>query len=452
MIWEKLLEPTRFRKSRVIKEITDARNPFENDYSRIILSPHVRRLQNKAQVFPLDDTDFTRTRLTHSLEVSNFAKGLGLGVEKELINKKKLDINYKGYIPAILSTAGLLHDIGNPPFGHFGEDTIKKFFTEYFSNNDLSLCNEEKQDFMNFDGNVQGFRILRKLGLSDDEYSYNLTYPTLASIIKYPYSSVDGNKAKSGLISQKKFGYFQSEKVDYQSINEKLGLNGKRHPLVFLLEAADDIAYSVCDIEDGFRKNIITKDIIMEKLENNLAGTKNESFIQSFKEIEENLPNHLAKDDLLIQKFRISVQGFMLNEATKTFVEKHDDILNGNFDDDLVMSSDASSLRKAFKQLSIINFQHRSVLTRELVGDRVITFLLDNLIKAVLHENSKDKPKSKEAKLFALISPNYKQVYLHHSHYHSENYKKIQLVTDYVCGMTDSFALNLYRELRGQNI
>jgi len=455
MDWEILLNDKRFRHSSTEKYPTDARNAFENDYSRMILSPHVRRLQNKAQVFPLDDTDFTRTRLTHSLEVSHFAHSLGAGVEKILIKNKKLDNKFYGFIPSILLTAGLVHDIGNPPFGHFGEDTIKKYFSDHFKNHKDSsnYSAVEKSDFTNFDGNAQGFRILRKLGLSNDTYSYNLSFPTLAAMIKYPCSSEEGNKKNSEDIRKRKFGYFQTEKDDYKIISDELGLNGFRHPLTFLLEAADDIAYSVCDIEDGYRKRIITIDLLEETLNNSLEGTENANFIQIFKnyKTESAHEKHLAKNDLLIQKFRIKVQSTMLTEVTNTFIEKHDEILSGQFNKELLSESKVSSLRECFKKLSVYNFQHRSVLKRELVGERVISFLLNSLIPAMFSDELKNG-KSKEAKLYQLISPNYKNAFENFSDYKNESYKRIQLVTDFVCGMTDSFALNLFKELNGYEL
>jgi len=454
MNWEQLLSKKRFRDSSVSKDRTDARNIFENDFSRIILSPHVRRLQNKAQVFPLDKNDFTRTRLTHSMEVSNFARNLGTGAEKELIQQSKLNPDFRGALSAILQSAGMLHDIGNPPFGHFGEETIQRFFSAFFKNGKAgNLSEAEKADFLNFDGNVQGFRILRKLGLADDEYSYNLTFPTLASIIKYPCSSTEGNQSKSKIISRKKFGYFQSEKDDFNKIDTELGLNGKRHPLVYLLEAADDIAYSVCDIEDGLRKKIISKELLFDVVKSKLSNTENSNFIKILEDIDKAIPqNHTAKEELLVQKFRIQVQSYLMVEATNTFVDKHDAILNGSFEEDLIMSSKGAALRETFKHLGIINFQHRSVLKRELVGEQVITFLLDQLVGAVTNEEKVNNPRTKEAKLHALISPTYKYVNEVLKKYPNETYNKLQLVTDYVSGMTDSFAIDLFRELMGHQI
>ncbi|MDP4267357.1 MAG: dNTP triphosphohydrolase [Bacteroidota bacterium] len=451
--WNTLLNPRRFRETTSKRNVLDYRNAFENDYSRVILSPHVRRLQDKAQVFPMDKNDFIRTRLTHSVEVSTFAKGIGLGVENELIEHGKLDEKQRGSICSILATAGFIHDLGNPPFGHYGEESIQQFFRneQNRSNYCKDFTTEEINDFTNFDGNVQGFRILRKLGLSSDGFSYNLTYPTLASVIKYPKSSIEGNKKESKKISYKKFGYFQSEKADFEEINNVLELNNNRHPLVFLLEAADDIAYSVSDIEDGCKKHIITEELLMDTMTTELKNTNCENFIGILDDIKKKIPSDFPqKLILLVQNFRIRVQSYMLLKATETFLDRHDTILSGEFDEDLILASEASALRKAFKKLSIYNFQHESVLKMELVGEAAMSFLLNKFISSVLSAK-RDDPKTKESKFYELISPHYRYASKIDA-YNNLNYKKIQLVLDYISGMTDSFALNLYHELSGQII
>lgn len=451
--WKKLLKPERFRKSSVIKNTLDYRNPFQNDHSRIVVSSPFRRLQDKAQVFPLDRSDFTRTRLTHSLEVSNFAKGLGLGVEGELIKHGKLSNDNRGHIPEILATAGLVHDIGNPPFGHFGEDVIKSFFIKLFNSNTYGLNEEEQKDFTTFDGNAQSFRILRKLSLSKDQYSYNLTYPTLATVIKYPHSSITGNNKDSERVSDHKFGYFQSEKEDFEKIDSELGLNGKRHPLTYLLEAADDIAFSVADIEDGCKKGIIDRETLLEVLEENVKDTDCEPFLDIFIKTEKDYPkDYPNRFTSVIHSFRVIVQSEMLIQTTSTFLDKHEDIIEGNFDKEIIYESNASPLRKAFKQLSYINFNHKSVLKREIAGDEALSFLLGKFISAALSEEKTNNKKSLEFKLYNLLSNNYRYVKDSFSTYSNMNYKNLQLVTDYVSGMTDTFALSLFHELSGYHL
>lgn len=277
--WDKLLTDQRFRGKKTTYSI-DHRDPFENDYSRLITSPPIRRLQDKTQVFPLEKSDFIRTRLTHSLEVSSIARSLGKSVEYELIKRGEINPDYKGYIPSLLLTAGLIHDLGNPPFGHFGETAIQDFFKDHFKNNkgiSKKFNKQERADFENFDGNVQAFRILRKLHFLYDEFSYNLSYPTLSTIIKYPRSSILGNKGKARKhICEKKSGFFITEEVDYCQINKAMGLKGNRHPVTYLLEAADDIAYSAADIEDGVKLGILNFDTIKTVFEDSLGRTNPE--------------------------------------------------------------------------------------------------------------------------------------------------------------------------------
>ena len=317
---EKMLSANRFFNSKTT-DGADGRNPFENDYSRIVLSSYVRRMQDKAQVFPLAQNDFVRTRLTHSLEVSCFAKGLGLGVETFMLNRGLLDDRQRGFIPSIAETAGLVHDIGNPPFGHFGEESIRVFFrklkTDATSKTDAAyqtLPPERQADFENFDGNVQGFRILKSLAPNRHGDSFNLTFALLGTVVKYPFSSTDGNK-KTKNPFQKKFGYFCSERDAYQRIAAELGLKtGQRHPLTYLVEAADDIAYSVCDIEDGCKIGLIR----LEDLKEKFKGTDGEIELQRL------IDKGYSFDDdreLFVQQFRIAMQRKMIRDAVKTFCD-----------------------------------------------------------------------------------------------------------------------------------
>ncbi len=262
--WDLLLSEKRFRiKTQTI--VSDGRNPFENDYGRLVSSAPIRRLQDKTQVFPLEQSDFIRTRLTHSLEVSYIASSIGQSIENWLIEIGEIDEKKRGYLSSLLRVSGLVHDLGNPPFGHFGEEAIKKFFKDYFSSDEYKkyeklnqkdvanpiLSDREKADFENFDGNVQTLRVLSKLNYFGDEYGYNLTYSSLSSIIKYPTNSLTGNKGDSESLNEKKFGYFITEEDTYNELNTYLCLNHNRHPAVYLMEAADDIAYSAADIEYG---------------------------------------------------------------------------------------------------------------------------------------------------------------------------------------------------------
>ncbi|WP_051080723.1 dGTP triphosphohydrolase [Psychroflexus tropicus] len=284
--WKLILEEKRFREKSATIE-SDGRNTFENDYGRLISSAPIRRLQDKTQVFPLEESDYIRTRLTHSLEVSYLASSIGQSIENLLLNKKELDLSLKGNLSSLLRVAGLVHDLGNPPFGHFGEEAIKKFFKQYFEKNKkTSLSDLEKSDFENFDGNVQTLRILSKLYYFGDEFGYNLNYSSLASIIKYPSNSLEGNKKPTTEIAKKKFGYFVTETETYKKINDYLKLGNRRHPVVYLLEAADDIAYSAADIEDGIKLGKVNLDDIERIFAKNLDKNK-EAVLNKIKDLKE---------------------------------------------------------------------------------------------------------------------------------------------------------------------
>ena len=275
MNWNQLLCPERIRSITKSTTNRDLRTEFEKDYHRITGSAAFRRLQDKTQVFPLDKSDFIRTRLTHSLEVSSFAKSLGQNVGEKIISGN-LDPNFglrqKEDICAILQCAGLIHDIGNPPFGHFGETAIQDWFKSNlkkltFKGKPIEdLLNEQmKQDFYNFEGNTQALRVVSKLHFLVDEHGMNLTKALLATIIKYPGSSLEIDK-KSGNIKTKKMGYLYAEKDLFEDIEQSTGTNKARHPLTYLLEAADDIAYKTADMEDSIKKNCITYSQLLDEL------------------------------------------------------------------------------------------------------------------------------------------------------------------------------------------
>lgn len=455
MKWNSLLKPHRFRtKDRNRTSLEE----FEYDYSKIIFSSAFRRMQNKTQVFPLDSNDFIRTRLTHSIEVSTIANLLGKGVESELINLGKLDEEKNGQISAILGAASLIHDIGNPPFGHYGEmviqDYYKEFFTKTFTGNrdfyDYHWSDEELGDFIHFEGNAQAFRLLKKLQYTRDEHSINLTYPVLATIIKYPRSSVEGNRKDMG-VSYKKFGYFQSESESFETIIKELGLrvDGKirRHPLVFLLEAADDIAYSVADIEDGCKKGILTLDIIKRKMHKHLdpANPDEKELLDTLDSIDVD-PNYPIPLEVIVSIFRIKIQNFMIKASIKCFVKNHDKIMAGEFDMDLLDLSEAEGLKKAFKELGELLYNTKEVLKLELTGDKIISVLLDEFTKAI-SSPKRSRKGSKEEKLYNIISSNYR--FLMDKYPDSDNklYNELRLITDFICGMTDSYALDLYRSI-----
>lgn len=448
--WELLLGEKRFReKSETIK--SDGRNPFENDYGRLISSAPIRRLQDKTQVFPLEQSDYIRTRLTHSLEVSYIASSIGQSIEMFLIEKGDIAENKKGFLSSLLRVSGLVHDLGNPPFGHFGEEAMKKFFKDYFQDNAeiTSLSKLEQADFENFDGNVQTFRILSKLYYFGDEFGYNLTYSSLSSIIKYPSNSIDGNKKPTTEIAKKKFGYFVTETETYKQINDWLKLNNKRSPVVYLLEAADDIAYSAADIEDGIKLGIINIDDIIKIFTKNLTTNKT-IILTELEKLKKQLVNDINIDQtLIIQKFRIFTQRIMIEEILNTFKDNYDEIMNGDLQSEIIDISKAADIRKSYKKLQYLIFDDKSILKKEIAGWEAIYGLLNIFIKSCKSENFKGDGNNYEARLYKIISSSHRKVYEDIEKYGNIEYKKFQLISDFISGMTDSYAINLFQELKG---
>jgi dGTPase len=463
--WDELLNPERFRsKANFLRHPLDRRNEFENDFFRLVLSSSFRRLQDKTQVFPLQTTDFIRTRLTHSMEVSAIGRSIGRTIEEQLIDTKKLSENNRYSISVILASAGLVHDIGNPPFGHFGETAIKDFFNNYFcsiqkipeqqqspSQKDIIRFNDQQiNDFTEFDGNVQGFRILRKLQYFGDEFSFNLSYPTLASIIKYPKNSIVGNQKTKG-VSFKKFGYFISEEKDYQAINDKLNLNNERHPIAFLLESADDIAYSVADIEDGFKKGLISISIFMKYIHDCFESVKpnkhEKKLLKEFddicKKVDKTYPSY---EDIIIQKFKVAIQAFLITSSIECFLQNNDAILAGDYDEELLAFPKCKRIKTCLdKMVKERILTSKEILSLELVGHKVITTLLRYFTDAIL-SNDFTNDKSKNGKLYKFISVNFRHIFNTYSK--STTYDKLRLVTDFISGMTDSYALDVYQKLR----
>ncbi|WP_149303973.1 dGTP triphosphohydrolase [Pareuzebyella sediminis] len=446
--WEQLLQPLTFRNRTKAREI-DGRDPFEQDYGRLISSSPIRRLQDKTQVFPLETSDYIRTRLTHSLEVSYIGGSIGKSIEKYLIEKKELNQDFKGQLSSLLRCSGLVHDLGNPPFGHFGESAIKDYFKEYFEKSEVKLTKQEKADFENFDGNVQTFRILRKLHFFKDEYSFNLTFPTLASIIKYPSNSLEGNKKKEAKeIRNKKYGYYCSEESDYQEISKKLGLNGKRHPIVYLMEAADDIAYCAADIEDGVKLGILNYETLRRIFDENLKA--NRDLLEILDKMHKGNDNKLSdKLSLTVQQFRVETQGRMIEGIVDCFKKNYVKIMDGGFQYELIDKSTGNDIRKSFEALQTVVFDNKKIMQTELAGWEIIYGLLDIFVPATESENFKAGGNTKEARLFKNISSSYRYIYSEYNKYDNEAYNRIQLIVDFIAGMTDTYALNLYRKLKG---
>ena len=472
MNWEQLLSTKRNRgssgKNRYVRN-TDLRSEFEKDYHRIIGSASFRRLQDKTQVFPLDKSDFIRTRLTHSLEVSSFAKSLGQNIGENILVYKKdpsFTPRMKEDICSILQCAGLIHDIGNPPFGHFGEDTIREWFQknlpvmEYHGTPiDTILTPQMREDFYHFEGNAQSLRLVSKLHFLVDENGMNLTYALLSTIIKYPVSSLEMNP-KSGDIKDRKMGYYFADQEIFEDISKETGTNGKRHPLTFILEAADDIAYKTADIEDAFVKGFLSYHKLLEELTElqelyfrgggggfQPADKLTELYLRA-KEMHVENPEEYA-----IKNWIVRVQGFVINCATYGFTSNYQAIMQGTYGHDLFYQTFAEKLMDLLGDLAFREvFTSEPIYRMEVTEATMLDFLLDKFMTAIIkYDDKTQKLDSIDERMVSFISSNYKKAYHYHARGKSEIerlYLRILLVTDYVCGMTDSYAKRLYQELK----
>jgi dGTPase len=456
MQWEKLLSNERFNyKQPKERKNYDSRNDFESDYSRVVFSSAVRRLQDKAQVFPLESSGYVRTRLTHSMEVSSIARSLGVSIENRLIDEGKLPEQYRGSFGAILATIGLIHDLGNPPFGHFGEAVIGDTFKALFEKKSFGLSSKEQGDFVQFDGNAQTLRYVMGLHYmydKDDVNSgYDLTFATLASLIKYPRASDEVDKSRG--LSYKKIGYFQSESDKFEAIREATGIGSGRHPLVFLLEAADDIAYMAADVEDGFKKGVVSINQIRSyfkryknsEMVDTLLGRLDKHNKKSYySRINENYPD---AEELVIQWLRIDIQRYLIESAIENFFSAYDDIMHGSLEIDLLKVGKGADLLDALKALGRdFIYVEKNAILKELAGAKAIEGLLEAFIESTLN---KDKRSYKSRVLNSLISPNYRFISENFAYPHSDMYNEFRLISDFISGMTDSYVIELFQKITG---
>lgn len=468
MNWKQLLSPVRSRGivSPIVKRQTDLRSEFEKDYHRIIGSASFRRLQDKTQVFPLDKSDFIRTRLTHSLEVSSFGKSLGQNIGENIIAYKRdpeFTVQMKEDICNILQCAGLIHDIGNPPFGHFGETIIREWFENNlpvmeYKGQPISniLTPQMREDFYHFEGNAQALRLVSKLHFLVDEHGMNLTYALLNTIVKYPVSSL-GIDQTTGNIKDKKMGYYYADEELFEEIQKATGTNGKRHPLTFILEASDDIAYKTADIEDAFVKGYISYKKLMEELEVLDRENPDAKFLpaQKLREryergVERGVEN---PEEFAVKNWIVRVQGFLITCATYGFTSNYKAIMEGTYPYDLFHGTFAEKLMDLLGDIAYREvFTSDDIYKMEMTESTMLTFLMDRFVKAAVKYDTDQKMDSIDRRMIALISDNYKNAYHYHASGKSEVeklYLRLLLVTDYICGMTDSYAKRLYQEMNG---
>lgn len=465
MDWQKLLNSGR-RKDKAKQTSTasvkkpnapEERTEIERDYDRILFSTPVRRLADKTQVFPLERNDSVRTRLTHSHEVSNLSRSIGISLA---FNDGLVDepLTPQRNLPALLAAIGLAHDLGNPPFGHQGEQAIQSWFTENKTVLDeVSLTEAMKKDFLKFEGNAQTVRLLTRLQLINDDFGLNLTYATLAALMKYPTPS---DKAAKTNVANKKHGFFQSEKEIIEEIWTETGLReGVRHPLTYIMEACDDIAYSVLDAEDAVKKGLVSFSDLMSYLEHHGksdTATKNviDAACADHKVHRAVSLSPAELNDISMQKFRVYAIAEMVRDVRTAFLENKTAVLAGEFEKELIEKSKSSTLRNLLKKFDREHaYSHRSVLEIELQGYNTIRGLMDLLWEAISQREDKENPASKRKTPFAAfaynrISENYRRVCESPTNKMPIRYKELQLLTDMISGMTDSFAVSLYRELK----
>lgn len=440
MNWLQLISNKRLGMEQHHSTHKDDRTEFQRDYDRLIFSAPFRRLQNKTQVFPLPGSVFVHNRLTHSLEVSCVGRSLGENISKALIQKHpELRGTHIEEIGAIVSAACLAHDLGNPPFGHSGEQAISSYFSE---GEGLilrpHLSDIEWNDLIHFEGNANAFRLLTHQFQGRRQGGFVMTYSTLASIVKYPYSSLlAGDKSK--------FGFFHSEENDYLCIAHELGIKQlnkegeptrfARHPLVYLVEAADDICYQLMDIEDAHKLKLLTTEETVNLLFHYLDEQRQQRARNVFEAV--------SDTNERIAYLRSTIVGLLIHECCRVFMEHEEEILEGTFSGSLIKRMNPT-LCDAYGECSRTAlhriYRSRDVLDIELAGYKVISTLISLMIEAV-----RNPQKTYSKLLIARVSEQYDMQA-------STLYGKIQAVLDYISGMTDVFALDLYRKINGGDL
>ena len=438
MDWTRLLSGKRFGMEEY-HERKHERTDFQRDYDRLIFSSPFRRLQNKTQVFPLPGSIFVHNRLTHSLEVSCVGRSLGNNVAKGLMRKyPDGSVNFPE-MGAIVSAACLAHDMGNPPFGHSGERAISAYFSEGNGRYLEKQVREEGgrwEDFIHFEGNANAMRLLTHQFIGRRKGGFAMTYSTLASIIKYPYAStLSGKKGK--------FGFFQSEEASYLRIAEELGIGQEpeapgryfRYPLVYLVEAADDICYQIMDIEDACKLHILTTEEAIQLLLGFFEGDRLTHIQQVMRMVDDTNEK--------IAYLRSCIVGLLVDECSRVFLENEGRILDGTYHTSLIQDISAHA-RQAYADCSATAYRKiykaKEVLDIELAGYHIFSHLIDSLTEAVMN------PKHAYSQLLLQRIPEQYDTNA------ATTYGKIQCVLDYISGMSDVYALDLYRKVTGMSL
>lgn len=444
MNWEQLLSLKRFgdTNKRLRKEQDETRLGFEVDYDRIIFSSEFRSLQDKTQVIPLSQTDFVHTRLTHSLEVSVVGRSLGRQVGQKVLEKYPHLKEVHGYqandFGAIVAAAALAHDIGNPPFGHSGEKAIGAFFRNGCGAEFKDvLTAKEYQDLCDFEGNANGFKILTQTS-EGKEGGLRLSYATLGAFMKYPKASLP--KKPTTHIADKKYGFFQSDTKAFEDVAQELGLSKSnsgtyaRHPLTYLVEAADDICYTIIDFEDGINLGLIQEEFALEYLINLVRDAIN---VEKY--------NQLKTTQDRVSYLRALAIGALINDAVDIFMKNEEAILNGTFSIALLDKSKYEAQINDIIKLSVEKiYQSNEVVEKELSGFEIINQLLDIYIKAV--NNDYENNASNYDALIMKTLPK-------RGNFNNNNlYIRLLEVCNFVSLFSDSKAVLTYRKLKGLQI
>ncbi|MDR2497424.1 MAG: dNTP triphosphohydrolase [Tannerellaceae bacterium] len=434
MNWHQLLSDKRLGMEDYHDRKHD-RTDFQRDYDRLIFSAPFRRMQNKTQVFPLPGSIFVHNRLTHSLEVSCVGRSLGASVGRALADKYGSTAAPFSEIASIVSAACLAHDMGNPPFGHSGERAIQAYFSE---GNGAKLKEAVEgeggrwEDFLNFEGNANTLRLLTHRFIGRRKGGFALTYATLASIVKYPWAS--------SMASAKKFGFFQTEEDTSRKIADELGIIERnncyvRHPLVYLVEAADDICYQIMDIEDAHKLRLLTDDNAVDLFLGFFEGDR----LRHTKET-----MHIVSDsNEQIAYLRSGIIGSLVDECARVFLQYEEDILEGRFDGSIIRRI-SNPLQSAYERCSKIAhekiYASKEVVDIELAGYHIFSHLIDKLTEAI------NAPTHAYSGLLLRRIPEQYDIRAESA------YGKIQCVLDYISGMTDVYALDLYRKITGMSL
>lgn len=441
MNWPQLISDKRFGLEDYHDPRRGSRSDFQRDFDRLVFSSPFRRMQNKTQVFPLPGSIFVHNRLTHSLEVASVGRSMANEIVNLLLEKPRAHEEKRALesIGEIVGAACLAHDLGNPPFGHSGEKAISTFFSEGEGSILRGrLSSSQWADLVHFEGNANALRVLTHKFHGRRSGGFAMTYPMLASIVKYPYSS--------GMAGKKnKFGFFTSERESYLRIAAELGLpqldapqgelHFARHPLVYIVEAADDICYEVMDLEDAHKLKIIDAPTVIDLFMEFMPEHRHARCREIMKTISD--PNEQ------IAYLRSGVIGEMVTACARVFTENESSILAGDFQGRL-LGHMPSRLCRAYERCNTLSwdkiYRAKEVVEVELAGNRIITFLLEKLVHAVCH------PELNYSRLLLSQVPDQYDVNS------PDLFSKIQAVIDHVSAMTDVYALNLFRKLNGMSL